>query len=185
MLTISVDREDMQLRALLPQDLGGLHYAVRILLGTGLVWLLLRWIGDLNPIWAVISVIVVTEPQVNSAWKAFLARSVNTLVGCAAGLVFLLAAGSDGWVMPLGITMTVLLCTYVVRFPLAWRIGPITAALVMAAGVTDSKLSPLELALRRVGEVLLGSLVALVVSVVMYRVWRPRDAPNPDSSKGR
>ena len=50
-------------RFLIRHDVMGLHYAVRICIGTTAVWLLLRSVGDAAAVWAVISVIVVTEPQ--------------------------------------------------------------------------------------------------------------------------
>jgi uncharacterized membrane protein YccC len=53
------------------QDAMGLHYAVRILVGTTFVWLMLRKVGDADPLWAVISLIVVTEPRIEAAWLAF------------------------------------------------------------------------------------------------------------------
>src|SRR5262249_62180687 len=70
-------------------DPTGLHYAVRIFLGSAALWLSLGWAGDTNRIWAVISLIVVTEPRVPSAWLAFLSRTVNTILGCLVGLLFL------------------------------------------------------------------------------------------------
>jgi hypothetical protein len=67
----------MQLPSWFPHDSAGLHYAVRIFLGTSIVWLVLLKVGDANPLWAVISVIVVAETQVSSAWQAFLSRIVS------------------------------------------------------------------------------------------------------------
>ena len=83
----------MGLRRLLIQDVTGLHYAVRIFVGTTAVWLLLRSVGDADAVWAVISVIVVTEPQMQTAWRSLGSRVVNTLTGCAMGMIFLLLAG--------------------------------------------------------------------------------------------
>jgi uncharacterized membrane protein YgaE (UPF0421/DUF939 family) len=149
----------MDFRTLVPHDPGGLHYAVRILVGTTVVWLVLRWVGDVNPVWAVISLIMVTEPQTASTWKALLARLANTVIGCGTGLLFLLVAGPENWVVPLALTATVLICTYLIRVPLTWRVGPVTAALVLTTGVVEkSRESGLETAGLRVGEVLLGAL---------------------------
>ena len=166
----------MDLRSLLPRDPGGLHYAVRILVGTTVVWLLLRAIGDVNPVWAVVSLILVTEPQMVSAWRAFLARLANTVIGCVMGLLFLLVVGTENWVVPLALTVTVLVCIYLVRIPQTWRVGPVTAALVLTTGVVaNSRESGLEAAGRRVGEVLLGSVVALAVTWLVSLVWPPRE----------
>jgi len=166
----------MDLRSLLPRDPAELHYAVRIFLGTTAVWLLLRAAGDRDPVWAIVSLIVVTEPEAVAAWRAFLTRLVNTVIGCASGLLFLLAAGPENWVIPLALTATVLVCIYVVRLPLTWRVGPGTAALVLTAGVAaQSREAGLEVAGRRVGEVLLGSAVALVVTWLVSLFWPLRE----------
>ena len=116
----------------------GLHYAARIFVGAAALWPLLRLAGDANPIWAVISLIVVIEPQMLPAWRAFLSRIFNTLVGCVVGVLFLLAAGAGDWVLPAAVAVTVLVCTYLVRLPLSWRIAPVTAALVIASGEAES-----------------------------------------------
>src|SRR5262245_49241106 len=67
---------------LIRHDAMGLHYAVRICIGTTAVWLLLRSVGDADAIWAVISVIVATEPQMQTVVFAFMSRIVNTVIGC-------------------------------------------------------------------------------------------------------
>ena len=174
----------MDFRSLLRRDATGLHYAVRILAGTTAVWLLLRAVGDLNPVWAVISLIMVTEPQTVSAWRAFLARLANTVIGCVTGLLFLLVAGPESWIVPPALTVTVLVCTYVVHIPLTWRVGPVTAALVLAAGVAaHSRVTGLEVAGRRAGEVLLGSAVALVITWLVSLVWPLRETGERPGSR--
>jgi uncharacterized membrane protein YccC len=57
-----------------------------------------------------------------------------------------------------------------------WRQAPITAAIIIAAGLTHhSELTALEFGIARVGEVLLGCLVGFGVSWLMSRIWRPRE----------
>ena len=68
------------------RHLPGLHYAVRIFIGTTTLWILLRKIGDTHAIWAMISLIIVTEPDVHIALTTFKARIFNTLLGCAIGM---------------------------------------------------------------------------------------------------
>jgi hypothetical protein len=53
-----------------------------------------------------------------------------------------------------------------------WRQAPITAAIVIASGITShSRVSGLEHGLHKVGEVLFGCLVGLLVSWLMSKVW--------------
>ena len=55
-----------------------------------------------------------------------------------------------------------------------WRQAPITAALVIAAGLShESKLTAIEIGAQRVGEVLLGCCVGLAVSWGMSMLWPP------------
>ncbi len=88
------------------------------------------------------------------------------------GIVLSTSCRPEGWVLPLALTVTVLICTYAVELPISWRIAPITAALVIAPGVVEHLTSSgLEVAFRRVGEVILGSAVALLVSWIMSKIW--------------
>jgi len=157
---------------LIRHDAMGLHYAVRICIGTTAVWLLLRSVGDADAIWAVISVIVATEPQMQTAVFAFMSRIVNTVIGCTIGLTFLLVAGPEVWVLPLALTVTVLVCTYLVKLSSSWRLAPATAAIIIASGVVEqSRISGAEVALHRAGEVLLGCAVAFRVTWCMSKIW--------------
>ena len=161
-------------RLLIHPDVMGLHYAVRIFVGTTAVWLLLRFVGDADPVWAVISVIVVTEPQMQTAWLTLGSRIVNTVIGCTTGVIFLLLAGPKSWVLPLALTATVLVCTYVVRLSSSWRLAPATAALIIASAVVEqSRISGAGVALHRAGEVLLGCAVAFLVTWCMSKIWAP------------
>jgi uncharacterized membrane protein YccC len=164
----------MGLRRFLIHDMTGLHYAVRIFIGTTTVWLLLRSVGDTDAVWAVISLIVVTEPQMQTAWLALESRIVNTVIGCTTGLICLLLAGPASWVLPLALTATVLVCTYVVRLSSSWRLAPATAALIIASGVVEqSRISGAEVALHRAGEVVLGCAVAFLVTWGLSKIWVP------------
>ena len=74
--------------------------------------------------------------------------------------------------------VTVLVSSYLIHIQTMWRQAPITAALVIATGLSHhSKLSGAEDGLHKVGEVLLGCLMGLVVSWMMSRVWPLRAAP--------
>ena len=62
--------------------------------------------------------------------------------------------------------MTVLLSSYVVRIQVMWRQAPITAAIVIAAGLTHhSELSGIEHGLHKVAEVILGCVMGLLVTL--------------------
>jgi hypothetical protein len=73
----------------------------------------------------------------------------------------------------------VLVSAYVVRIQVMWRQAPITAAIVIAGSLTEhSKLHGVEDGLKRVGEVMLGCVVGLLVTLLMSRIWPlPEAAP--------
>src|SRR5260370_33316390 len=83
----------------IPQP-SGVQYAVRILIGCVIVWFVLQRIHHPNPLWALISVIIVTEPELSAAFLAFNSRIVNTLIASPAGLSFLYSLGPPYWSLP-------------------------------------------------------------------------------------
>ena len=162
------------LERLIGGDWLGVHFAVNVFIATTLLWLILHRAAGLNPIWAISSMIAASDPVVKQAAGTFRGRVINALVGCTVGLVFLVLGGSREWKLPIALAVTVLLSSYVVRIQVMWRQAPITAAIVIAAGMTHhSELTALEVGVRRVGEVLLGCVVGLAVSWLMSILWPP------------
>ena len=158
-------------------DLLGVRFAVNVFIASAILWYLLRVVAEVNPIWAIASMVAASEPQVKEAVRMFRSRIINVLVGCAVGLLFLLVGGANEWTLPLAMAVTVLVSSYVIHIQTMWRQAPINAALIIATGLSHhSKLSGAEDGLHKVGEVLLGCLMGLVVSWIMSRVWPLREA---------
>jgi uncharacterized membrane protein YccC len=154
------------------RDLVGIRFAVNVFIASTILWYTLEKIVDTNPIWAIASMIAASDPEVKEAARMFKCRIANVLVGCAVGLLFLIVGRSSEWKLPLALAATVLLSSYVVRIPSMWRQAPITAAIVIAAGLTHhSKLSGVEHGLHKVAEVLYGCLVGLLVTWLMSKLW--------------
>jgi uncharacterized membrane protein YccC len=163
-------------------DLRGVRFALNTFIGAAALWLFLRQFAGLDPIWAIASMIAASEPVVGDALRMFRARITNAAVGCAVGLAVLLTGESSDLKMPLAISIAVLVSSYFVRIPTMWRQAPITAALVIGSGLTQhSKLTGAEQGLTRVGEVLLGCVVGLVVSWLLSRVWPLPEGPAANS----
>jgi len=158
-------------------DWTGIHFAANVFVGAALLWLILRTFADLSPIWAISSMIATSDPVVKQAVKTFSGRIINSVLGCATGLVVLVVGGSGEWKLPLALAISVLLSSYVVRQQVMFRQAPITAAIVIAAGIEKhSKLTGVELGVRRVGEVLLGCVVGLLITWLMSILWPPPEA---------
>jgi uncharacterized membrane protein YccC len=150
----------------------GVRFALNVFIGTTIVWVLLRLVSDTNPVWAIASLVAASDPQVKQAVRTFRGRIINALVGCGIGLLFLIVGGWSPWKLPLALAAAVLVSSYVVRVQVMWRQAPITAAIVIAGGLThDSKVIGVEHGLHKVAEVIFGCVVGLLVSLAMSRLW--------------
>lgn len=161
----------------------GVHYAVRIFIGTAFLWLVLGPQRNTQPLWAVISMIFVTEPLLKNALEAFRYRLLNTILGCGVGLLFLMIVGPRDWLLPIAVMTTAFTATFLPQSPTSWRTAPIAATIVLASGlVSHSKTFGMHIALQRAGEVLLGGVVALCITWVMSRIWAP-EPPGDEHGK--
>ncbi|MGC1684250.1 MAG: FUSC family protein [Candidatus Acidiferrales bacterium] len=151
--------------------IAGLQLALRVLIGSGLVWLLVRILGNRDPLWAMISVVIVSDAQLDATVKAFRFRALNTIIGCAVGLAFLYVLGPASWSILLAMAAAVLISTSSEYTLYAWRIAPVTVVLVMMPGILQSsRVAGTPIAIKRTEDVLLGSAVAVIVSWIFYVV---------------
>jgi len=165
-------RPSMMWRNIVYGDVLGIRFAVNVVIASILVWYTLAHIADTNPIWAIASMIAASDPQVKEAVRMFKCRIINVLVGCAIGLLFLVVGGSSEWMLPLALGVAVLISSYVIHIQTMWRQAPITAAIVIAAGLThQSKLTGIEHGIHKVAEVIFGCFVGVLVSWAMAKVW--------------
>jgi uncharacterized membrane protein YccC len=164
---------------LLEDDLRGVHYAVSIFIATAVLWILVKEYGDANPIWAVSSMVATSDPLMKQALLTFRGRIINTLVGCAIGLLFV-ALGHTEWRLPFALAVTVLISSYIVRVPTMWRQAPITAAIVIAGTLQHhDKLTGMEQGLHRVAEVLFGCVVGIAVAWLLSKLWPLPEPTDP------
>jgi len=97
---------------------------------------------------------------------------INVMVGCAVGFGMLLFGSQSHWMLPFALALTVLISSYVIRVKTMWRQAPITAAIVIAAGLAQgAKAAGIESGMHKVAEVIFGCMVGLVVSWLMSKVW--------------
>jgi uncharacterized membrane protein YccC len=158
------------------RDLVGVRFAVNVFIASWIVWFVLKRIADTNPIWAIASMVASSEPIVKEAARLFRSRLINVLIGCVVGLVFVSVGGENLWKLPAALAVTVLVSSYLIHVQTMWRQAPITAAIVIAAGIEHSKLTGIERGLHKVAEVIFGCLVGLAVSWTMSKVWPVKSA---------
>ena len=161
----------------------GVHFAVNIFIATTIVWLLMRLWTNASPIWAISSMIATSDPLVKQAIKTFRGRVINALIGCATGMTVLLIGGSSEWKLPLALSASILVSSYLVRVQVMFRQAPITAAIVVAGGLAHhSKLSGAQEGLKRVAEVMIGCVVGLMVTWLMSMIWPPPEVAKEGAS---
>jgi uncharacterized membrane protein YccC len=153
-----------------------LIYMIKLITGSLIVWFGLRAAGVNEPIWAMISLIVVTEPALDLAKRNFRARVVNTINGTIVSGIALWLIGASFLAMLVAMTVSTLIAMSIENYPNNWRLAPNTTVVLMSAALAGTGLSDeMRLAAFRVLEVLTGSTVALlqtVVYAVLLKRWR-------------
>ncbi len=153
----------------------GVRFAINVSIASSIVWFTLGALQDTTPIWAIASLVAASDPEPKQARQLFRSRIINVLVGCVVGFAFLLLGSGKPRMVPVALGVTVLISTYLVRVKTMWRQAPITAAIVIAASLASaSSKVGLERGLHRVAEVLFGSVVGMLVSWLMSKVWLVR-----------
>jgi uncharacterized membrane protein YccC len=157
--------------------LSGLRYATRMLISGVIVWLILSAGMKADPLWGLISAVVVTEVKVSAAWNAFVSRLLKTAIGCLVAILFLKIAGASEWSVLGAMAVATIVSSDLVKVPISWRIAPITAAIVMSpAYASHSAQAGLAAAIQRTLEVIIGSAVAVGVSYATSGLFQRRDA---------
>ena len=153
-----------------------LLYIAKLITGSIIVWYGLRAFGIAEPIWAMLSLIVVTEPDVTIAKNNFRARVINTLNGTVVACLALLVFGASFVAMLVAMTVSVLIAMSLQHYPTNWRLAPNTTVVLMSAALSGAVLSEeMRLAMVRVLEVMTGSTVALLQTLAygfLLRRWR-------------
>jgi len=149
-----------------------LLYTFRTVLGCAIVWLLFNWLRLEKMEWALISVIIVSEPDFGNLRNAVTSRVTNTVMGCAVGAACILLVGVTIWSLLLGVMVSVLISTSFKRYPSAWKLAPATVCIVMAPSVMEAVpwREAINVALTRTGEVLLGCFVAFALGLIFSTI---------------
>jgi uncharacterized membrane protein YccC len=165
------------------EHLLGFRFAINVFIATAIVWSSLELLADTNPIWAIASMVAAADPQPEEARRLFKSRMINVVVGCVVGSALLLIGRHSQWMIPLAMSVTVLISSYLVRVKTMWRQAPVTAAVVIAAGLAQSSsLKGFEKGMHKVGEVLFGCIVGILVSLAMSRLWLIKP-PKPEAKQ--
>jgi len=149
-----------------------LAYALKIALATLLVWPGLTWLGIPEPVWAVVTIAAVSDPDLSAAKKLVANRVTNTLVGCVVAIWTVVLFGATLYSMIGALAISVILVTSIEHYPANWRLAPITVAILMGGAVGGSQRVALHLAWLRASEIISGSLAALLMAWVFSSILR-------------
>jgi uncharacterized membrane protein YccC len=149
-----------------------LAYALKIALATLLVWPALSAVGIEQPVWAVVTIAAVSDPNLTAAKQLVINRVTNTLVGCVVAILTVVLFGSTLTAMIGALAVSVVLVTSIEHYPTNWRLAPITVAILMGGAVGGSQQVALHLAWLRASEIICGSLAALLMAWVFSRAMQ-------------
>ena len=153
----------------------GVRYALRIAVGILVAWIVFREFGVTYPIWAIITVVTVSEIELRASFLETRGRVAHTAAGCAIGLVALELVGAGIWQLCAACVAASLVSFYLINWGGNWRTAPVATVIVMARGIQQfSKYAGDQAAIERTLEVLGGSIIALAVTWVAAKFWPPR-----------
>src|ERR1700733_443550 len=140
-----------------------LIHAAKTALSAGLCWWLATRFGLHDGYWGAISAIIVLQSNLGSTITASRDRLLGTLIGALFGFSFALF-GTLPWNYILAVLAAVTVCG-LLGFRSSSRLAGVTITIVM---LVQNIISHWALALDRVGQVLLGIVVALLVSTLVF-----------------
>jgi uncharacterized membrane protein YccC len=147
-----------------------LIHAAKTALAAALCWWLAQRFGWRDAYWGSISAIIVLQSDVGSTVSASRDRLLGTLIGAAFGFSFALF-GSLPWNYILAVLAAMIVCG-MLGLRNSSRLAGVTITIVMLVEKTGPRWS---LALDRVSEVVLGIVVALAVTTLVFpdraRLW--------------
>jgi uncharacterized membrane protein YccC len=160
-----------------------LLYASKTLLGGFIAWYGLQAAGVENPIWAVITVMLVSDPDFNTSRDLAIARIINTVIGCSIGLFSLTLFGYSPLASLFTMAFTVLCVTSIPQYPTNWRLAPVTVLILLDAGrQAANHVDEIHYALLRGGEIGIGCCIAMLLAMLYTRLVRLITAPPVDTA---
>jgi uncharacterized membrane protein YccC len=140
-----------------------LIYAAKTALAAALCWGIALRFGLHDGYWGAISAIIVLQSNFGATITASRDRILGTLIGAAFGFTFSLF-GALPWNYILAVLLAVILCG-LLNLRNSSRLAGVTISIVMLVQTSGSHWL---LALHRVGEVILGIVVAILVSTLVF-----------------
>ena len=139
-----------------------LIHAAKTALAAALCWWIAERFGLHDGYWGAISAIIVLQSNFGATISASRDRILGTVIGAALGFSFSLA-GAVPWNYILAVLAAVVVCG-LLGFRSSSRLACVTITIVMLVQTSSHK----AIALTRVGQVLLGIVVAVAVTTLVF-----------------
>lgn len=127
------------------------------------------WSFGADPMWAIISFVLVYDSDVHAAWKAGVSRLGLTILGSLLAMALVFALGLHKWLLPAGLAITALICWAFLPSRIAWRIVLVTVALIVGSSLLQPSVGPYIAVMRSI-EVSAGSLLAAAFALLVARL---------------
>lgn len=124
-----------------------------------------------DPMWAIISFILVYNPDAQAALRAGLSRLALTAFGSVLAMGSVILLGLHKWLLPVSLAIAAVVCSIFLRSRSGWRIVLVTVALIVGSSLLQPHLGP-YIAVTRSLEVTGGSLLAIAFSALTARFSR-------------
>jgi uncharacterized membrane protein YccC len=141
------------------------RHAVRVCVAVGLTFALTTAIG-MQGFWAVFTAVIVVQASTGATLSAVRDRLIGTLLGGLVGAAASSLHVAELWEKSAVLAVTVAVLTFAAAVRPSLKVAPITAAIVIL-GVTPG-LTPLQGALLRMFEVVLGSMIGVGAAILVF-----------------
>lgn len=144
-----------------------LLFGLRIVVAALATFAIGHLLGLTQSYWAVLTAIIVMQGSVGGAIKAIVDRLVGSLAGAVWGVIICLTVPHESLAqLALALVLAIGPLAVATAFNPAWRVAPVTAIILLLTP-TGQHVGPFAAALSRMFEVGLGSVVAVVVTLVL------------------
>lgn len=124
-----------------------------------------------DPMWAIISFVLVYAPESQRVWKAAFSRLLMTILGSVLAMAAVWGFGVYKWTLPVSVGVVALVCGVLQRSRTEQRVVLVTVALIIGSSLLDATSGP-YIALTRSIEVTVGSLLAVLFSWGVSRLLK-------------
>jgi uncharacterized membrane protein YccC len=140
--------------------------AIRTTVAAVLTYALARGLALPQAFWAVVTALIVVQVSVGGTLTAGIDRMIGTLCGAALGAAMALLRPALGLPEIVALVVAIAPLAILAALQARFRMAPVTATIILLGSPPD--VAPLEAATYRVLEIVLGSIVGVAVSLLVF-----------------